>query len=151
MIKTSNSILLLALLFAIPGRADEVRAIDDWDDVEGVTVQPQERVDQINAYRKKLLEEEKKKLTEGWEEEGFTVQSEERVKHLNELEKTRREKEIRELKCNMCTMRCNIVRDAGQANCTAANAGKNSETCRNDADDFLEDCLEQCEQCAPDS
>lgn len=141
---------LTALVFiGSPGSADEKIPAEDWENVEGVTVQPKERVDQINAYRKKLEEAEKKKLKEGWNQKGVKVQSDERVKHLNELHKARREKEVREIKCEMCTTRCTIVKDYGQAICRGSGTPADPGTCQKEAGNFLKSCLAQCEQCQP--
>ncbi|MGH8549713.1 MAG: hypothetical protein ACRERU_14150 [Methylococcales bacterium] len=141
-------LLLTSLVFAIAsGLAGDKRPVQNWDDVEGVTVQPGERVDQINAYKKKSEEAEKKKLQEGWEQQGITVQSDERVHHLNELEKDRREKEVLELKCKICTLRCTIVRDFGQSTCQDSQSPPDTGICKQKADDFLKTCLQRCEHC----
>jgi hypothetical protein len=140
--------LLTSLLFASAALlADENRPARDWDDVEGVTVQPPERVDQINTYKKKSAEAEKKKLKQGWDQPGVTVQSEERVQHLNELEKVRREREVRQMKCEMCNLRCTIVRDFGETLCQDAQTSPDTGACKQKADNFLNACQQQCENC----
>lgn len=148
-----NKVLIWALIalgsFCIPAMAEDTRPAEDWENVEGVTVQPDERVEQIKAYKKKSDEAERTKLKQGWEQEGIQVQSQDRVEHLNEIEKKRREKEIREIKCTMCTMRCNIVRDAGQTTCNNATDSPGNDTCQEKGDDFLASCLHNCETCGP--
>ncbi|MCI0654688.1 MAG: hypothetical protein L0Y38_00270 [Methylococcaceae bacterium] len=139
---------MTALVFiSTSGLADENLPAQEWDDVEGVTVQPKDRVDQINDYKKKSEESENKQLKQGWEQNGVTVQSEERVKHLNELQKARREKGIRELKCDVCTMRCRLYRDIGQTTCQDAQTSPDTGICRHKADNFLKSCLQHCEYC----
>lgn len=147
MIRASSPLLLTLALAASPGFAGQEDPHADWDQIEGVKVQSSERVNQINAYERKLREAEKKKLKESWKREGFHIQSEERVQHLNELEEKRREKEIGEIKCTMCTLRCNIVRDAGQASCVGANRVPEHAACREQAEDFLQSCIRQCAHC----
>ncbi|MGH8498604.1 MAG: hypothetical protein ACRERV_07350 [Methylococcales bacterium] len=140
--------LLAALFFAhAPGVAAENNPVQDWGNVEGVRVQPDERVEQIKANKKKLEETKKKKLKSVWKQKGITIQSEQRVQDLNEREKKRREKEIRELKCKMCKLRCTIVRDAGQAICTSPDAPTEAEKCAEKAENFLKTCIQQCEHC----
>ncbi|MCI0652982.1 MAG: hypothetical protein L0Y39_00680 [Methylococcaceae bacterium] len=147
MIKALNSLLAALFFVIVSGIAAENDPVQDWGNVDGVTVQPDERVEQINANKKKLQEAEKKKLEKFWKQKGITVQSEQRVQDLNERDKKRREKEIRELKCRMCKLRCDIVRDAGQAICTSSEAPTESEQCAEQAENFLKTCLQQCEHC----
>ncbi|MGR9107940.1 MAG: hypothetical protein ACU843_13505 [Gammaproteobacteria bacterium] len=149
MIKSLIVLIGTFFLASSSGLAGENPSPEDWEGVEGVTVQSKERVEQIKAYEKKLKEAEKKRLKEGWESEGITVQSEERVRHLNELEKENREKEIREIKCKMCSMRCQLVRDAGQTTCNNPQVSSDDEPCLQNADNFMKSCLEQCDICRP--
>ncbi len=147
MIRNLRFLLFTFVVTSFPGFTDENRSISDWKDIDGVTVQSRERVDQINAYARKLREAEQKKTRESLIKQGFKVQSEERVQHLNELEEKHRQQEIREIKCTMCTLRCGIVRDAGQASCIGATTGPDKGACKDDADEFMESCLQQCEYC----
>ncbi|MGH8474424.1 MAG: hypothetical protein ACRERV_11465 [Methylococcales bacterium] len=148
MIKTLIGVLAAWLVVSAGGIALEVDPLQDWRDIDGVNVQPRERVDQINAHQKKLLKAERKKFKKIWTQKGITVQSEERVEELNKRAKQSREKEIRELKCAMCTTRCNIVRDAGLEICSGPEpSAADSELCTRQADQFLQACIGECEHC----
>lgn len=145
-----KQLILISIAFAllnIAVIAKETTNPQDWDDVDGVTVQSEERVNQIKAYKKKQREAEIQALKKGWNQDGMTVQSEERVKHLNALEKSRRDKEIKELKCTICTTRCGIVSDAGKSTCGKSSPGSATDTCIAKADNFRDQCLSQCDMC----
>lgn len=109
------------------------------DQIEGVVVQPKERVDQINRYRKKLRE--RAALPES------AHPDESYADYLNRMEEQRRQHEVIEIKCDICTLRCKIVRDAGQTSCTGSGLVKEAGACENQADQFMKSCLEQCEFC----
>jgi anti-sigma28 factor (negative regulator of flagellin synthesis) len=147
MIRSLGLLLLTVLATSLPGLADDNRSLSNWENIDGVTVQSRERVDQINAYARKSRAAEQKKARESLIEHGFKVQSEDRVLQLNELEEQHRQQEIREIKCTMCTLRCGIVRDAGQASCDGASRGSDKGICKTNADDFMQSCLQQCEDC----
>lgn len=147
MIKPLIGILVACLLFSAAPCATESEQVQPWDDGDGVKVQSQQRVEQINAQQKKSLEAERKKSREFWKQNGVTVQPEARIEQLDQRHKQDVAREIRALKCAKCTARCEIVRDAGLEMCTRSTPAVDPEMCRQKAARFFEGCIQRCEDC----
>ena len=132
-------LLVLSATLAEPKAPVEISPDTASDSLSWGVVQSEERVEQINRYQEKLRE-----LAEHPERAD---PNESHADYLNRIEERRRLDEIVELKCQICSIRCQIVRDAGHTSCTGASGVESDESCKHQADQFMESCLQQCKFC----